>query len=65
MSNNKKYLTEEVLFRTKCINDDNTSFLNIKWYDVIDFTTNSYLIRFNSGGAKWYNKNRFAGYWKQ
>lgn len=66
MSHNKSYLGYSTLFRTKCITSDNTQFLTTKWYDVIDFTNTQYLIRFkSSGGAKWYSKTRFRGYYKE
>lgn len=56
---NKKYLYHPVLFYTKCINDDDTAFLRKKYYPVIDSTATKLLIRFRSGGAMWYSKDRF------
>lgn len=58
--NDKKYLYHNVLYYTKCIDDSDTAFLRKKWYPVIDAKPGKLLIRFRSGGANWYSRNRFT-----
>lgn len=61
MANKKKYTGREVLYKTKCVDPTMSVFLRPKWYDVIDEMDDRILIRFNSGGACWYSKDRFRG----
>lgn len=61
MMNNKLYYNHPILYHTKCININDTAFLRTKWYPVVGITDTQLLIRFNSGGANWYSKDRFVG----
>ena len=63
--NPKKYTGYSILFKSKCINTDNCSYLYEKWYDIIDEDSTKYLVRFNSGAAHWYDKTRFKGIYNQ
>lgn len=60
MSSKKKYMWARPLFTVRCINDKGAEFLRLKSYTVIDETDTKYLIRFNSGAAHWYSKDRFT-----
>jgi hypothetical protein len=61
-SNPKKYKHNKILFKSKCI--DPTGMLFPGWRNIIDFTETQYLVKFNSGAAKWYSKKRFVGKFK-
>lgn len=59
MNNPKKYIHSKVLFKSKCIIP--IGMLYFGWRNIIDEKDNQYLVKFNSGAAKWYSKNRFVG----
>lgn len=61
MADRKSYLGCRTLFRVKCVDYEDSVFLNPIWYDVIKQKNTQYLIRFKSGGANWYKKSRFQG----
>lgn len=56
-SNPKKYLYSPVLFQAFC--NQPTGMLYPGWRNVIRVTETKYLIKFNSGAAHWYSKDRF------
>lgn len=56
----KQYLGNKVLGWVVCRDTKNSIFLREhQQYKVIDETETQFLIRFGSGGAKWYSKARF------
>jgi len=60
MGNSKKYNHINPKFSVLCIETKGTKWLHPVRYNVIDEDETRYLIQFNSGGAKWYAKYRFA-----
>lgn len=59
-SHPKMYMQHRVLFRVLCIDSSKSEFLVTgRNYEVIEETDTNFLVRFHSGGAKWYTKTRF------
>lgn len=56
----KQYKSNKVLARAFCKSAKGSKWLvDRKIYYIIDVTETQYLVRFPSGGAKWYSKARF------
>jgi hypothetical protein len=62
-NNPKKYVWWPVLFKAKCIKP--TGMLFPGWRNVIKEDDTKYLIKFNSGAAHWYSKDRFRGKYQE
>jgi hypothetical protein len=59
MDNPKKYIHAKVLFQSKCIKP--VGMLYYGWRKIIEEKDTQYLVKFNSGAAKWYSRDRFVG----
>jgi hypothetical protein len=47
--------------KVTCVSDVNCKLLREGfWYGVLEETETTYLIRFSTGAANWYHKNRFV-----
>jgi hypothetical protein len=57
---NKQYNHLKPIMTTLCIDNRNVKMLHLVRYNVIKQDNTRYLIKFKSGGAKWYSKNRFT-----
>ena len=60
MSYDTKHNHRNPKFSVLCVRAKGTVYLHLVRYNVIEEDETKYLIQFNSGGAKWYAKDRFA-----
>lgn len=60
MGYKKKYANYPVRMMVRCVNNKNCKMLNYGFRGVILQKPTEYLIKFNSGAAHWYSKERFV-----